>query len=80
MIADWNRNEVEKGQVFHFKNSLRPFIIVKDSNDNELFLNIEEMKIYSLDELETEVLFFYRIDDDDDFLGVNLDGHIEWVE
>lgn len=80
MIADWNCNEVEKGQVFHFKSSLRPFVIVKDSNDNELFLNIEEMKIYSLDELESEVLFFYRIDDDDDFLGVNLDGHIEWVE
>jgi len=28
LIKDWNRNEVCGNEVFHFKNSLRPFIYV----------------------------------------------------
>jgi hypothetical protein len=37
------------------------------------------MIAYDFDELEYEGLDFYRKEDDDDFLGVDTDGHLEWV-
>lgn len=36
MIRDWNRENL-KGQVFHFKASLRPFIEVSMANDFGFF-------------------------------------------
>lgn len=80
MIADWNRREVEKGQVVHFRNSLRPFISVEDGAGEHLFLDIDKMKLYSLEELESDGLYFYTLEEDDDFCGVQIDGKIQWVE
>ena len=80
MIVDWNRKAVKSGQVFHFKNSLRPFVEVKDTSDDFYFLDCNEMKIYTFDELEYEGLDFYTDETDDDFKGVEIDGEIKWVE
>lgn len=77
MIADWNRKTFKKNQVFHFKNSLRPFIDVSDEN-NTFFLDLEKMRVYDYDDLEYEGLFFYEDDEDLDFMGVELDGEIKW--
>ena len=78
MIIDWNRNTLERGTVFHFKNSLRPFTDV-DKDGDFCFLDINEMKVYSLDDLEYEGLDFYTDEVDDDFKGIEIDGRIEWV-
>ena len=79
MIIDWNKITLPKGTVFHFKNSLRPFVEV-DSNGDYCFLDINEMKLYSFEDLEYEGVEFYKDEADDDFLGVKVDGKIEWVE
>ena len=78
MIANWNSEDLT-GKVFHFQNSLRPFIVVYDNADNYYFLDLNENKIYTYDELEYEDLFFYHKDEDDDFMGVEIDGRVEWV-
>lgn len=80
MIIDWNRKKLERGQVFHFKNSLRPFIEICNTSDETFFLDTNEMITYNFDELEYEGLEFYRKEEDDDFLGVEIDGHITWTE
>lgn len=83
MIKDWNRREEKMmlGEVFHFKNSLRPFAEVTNTTEDALFLDIDEMIIYTLDEIqEVEGLDFYRKDEDEDFLGVEIDGIIKWVD
>lgn len=79
MIIDWNRQTLKPGQVFHFKNSLRPFISVDNTSGDFCFLDFNEMKIYTFDELEYEGLYFYTDETDDDFMGVELDGKIKWV-
>jgi hypothetical protein len=79
MIIDWNRETLKRGQVFHFANSLRPFVEIYNTNNNTLFLDVDKMIAYDFDELEYEGLDFYRKEDDDDFLGVDTDGHLEWV-
>lgn len=79
MIVDWNRRKLEYGQVFHFQNSLRPFIGIRNTSGDALFLDIDKMIAYDFDELEYEGLEFYSKEDDDDFLGVELDGRIEWI-
>ena len=80
MIIVWNRTTLERGQVFHFANSLRPFIEISPTKFDTLFLDIDEMVAYNFDELEYQDLKFYRKEDDDDFLGVDIDGHLEWVD
>lgn len=80
MIADWNRGEVEKGQVIHFRSSLRPFICVEDRNGEHLFLDIDKMELHSWEELESDGLHFYTLEEDEDFCGVQVDGKIQWVE
>lgn len=82
-IKDWNRRELANNEVFHFKNSLRPFIAVKICEwDSSLFIDINEGIGYGLDELEFEGLEFYRDEtgEDDDFMGVEVDGKLDWVE
>lgn len=79
MIADWNRTSLLGGTVFHFKNSLRPFVMVDDLKSGLLFLDVDEMTVYNYDDLEHEGLFFYKSEEDEDFMGVEVDGHIEWV-
>lgn len=80
IIKDWNRGEINENEVFHFKNSLRPFIAVQDTCGEHLFLDLDEKMIYSLEALEYENLSFYDKEDDEDFMGVEIDGKIDWVE
>lgn len=76
MIRDWNRSQVLGQAVFHFKNSLRPFVSITVSNE-DIFLDIDSMEGYTLDELEYEGLEFYEKDDDEDFKGVDVDGTLK---
>ena len=77
MIKDWYKENLT-GQVFHFKNSLRPFTEIRNGNNDFFFLDINEGMFYTLDELESESLFFYTDDNDDDFHGVEVVGSIGW--
>lgn len=80
MIKDWNRNEVLGNTVFHFKNSLRPFVSVPTNNYDDIFIDINEWVAYTFDDLEFEGLNFYEKEDDEDFKGVEVAGTIkEWV-
>ena len=77
LIKDFVKVPVDA--VFHFKNSLRPFILVNNNETVEdLFIDINQMYVYTLDELESEGLEFYTKEDDKDFLGVEIDGKIKW--
>ena len=78
MIRDWNRENLT-GKVFHFQNSLRPFTEVYNTCDERYFLDLNESKIYSFEELYDE-LSFCDDDEHDDFMGVKVDGHVEWVK
>ena len=80
IIKDWNRNEIGENEIFHFKNSLRPFIAVQNTYGEHLFLDFNEKMIYSFEALEYENLFFYTKEDDEDFMGVEVDGKLDWVE
>ena len=81
MIKDWNRYEVKKGEVFHFQHSLRPFINIDSTKETDLFLDINEMVAYCLDDLECEGLNFYTKEEDENFKGVEVAGTIkDWVE
>lgn len=78
MIVDWNREDL-RGQVFHFKNSLRPFMAVKNCAWENFFLDLNEGIFYTLYELlEVEGLRFYEKEDDEDFMGVDVVGRLEW--
>lgn len=79
MLKDWNRKKLSKGEVFHFENSLRPFVSVNDRQNDPCFLDLNEMKVYAYDDLECEGLYFYFDEEDEDFRGVEIDGTIkEW--
>ena len=77
MIKDWNRNELKKGEVFHFQHSLRPFVSIDSLEETNLFLDIDEMVVYPFDALEYEGLKFYTKEEDEDFMGVEIDGTIK---
>jgi len=77
MIKDWNRENLT-GQVFHFKNSLRPFTEIKDCEGKGYFLDLREGIFYSLEGLEYDGLFFYSDDNDEDFMGVDVVGVVGW--
>lgn len=84
MIVDWNTKDTKSGEVFHFKNSLRPFIEAEDYYGDPVFIDIDSMTTYSYDDITiNEELEFYSCDDvgsdDPDFLGIEIDGKIEWV-
>ena len=68
MIKDYNRFEVKYGEVFKFMFLSEPFIIV-NSVDTDLFLNLKDFNLYSFDHIEDN---FYRKEDDEGFLGVNV--------
>lgn len=76
MIVDWNKKDL-RGQVFHFKNSLRPFIEVRTVNDFG-FLDLNDFALYELDELKSEGLFFFEKEYDEDFRGVDVVGRLKW--
>lgn len=75
MIKDWNRNEVEKGEVFHFQHSLEPFVYVDDG----LFINVNTWESYAVMDLNFGGYAFYIKEDDVGFMGVDVDGRLEWV-
>lgn len=77
MIRDWNRNEVLGNTVFHFQNSLRPFVSVPMDNFEDVFIDINEWVAYTLDELNTEGLSFYTKEDDPIFKGVEIAGTLK---
>lgn len=81
-IKDWNHGELAKNEVFHFQHSLRPFIAVKSYEGECFFVDIDEGCCYHLDDLEFEGLEFYRdeTEEDLDFMGVEIDGKLDWVE
>ena len=66
-IKDWNRETLD-GTVFHFKNSLRPFVMGKTPRGDDVFIDINNWSVYMFDNLYYEGLEFYTKDDDDDFL------------
>lgn len=76
MIKDWNRENLQ-GQVFHFKASLRPFIEINAPNGYG-FLDLNDFTLYELDTLNSESLFFFDKEDDEDFQGVDVVGRLEW--
>lgn len=85
MIIDWNDKTANSGEVFHFKNSLRPFIEAENDYGDLVFIDIQSMTVYSYDDIiEGENLEFYSSEDvgsnDPDFRGIEIDGKIEWVE
>lgn len=78
MIKDWNREDLQ-GQVFHFQNSLRPFIAIKDNAWKNSFLDLNEGISYTLYELlEIEGLRFYEEEDNEDFMDVDVVGRLKW--
>ena len=79
MLKDWNREEIK--EVFHFKNSLRPFICCRDIyHDEWLFIDLDTYEALTLDALDYEGLYFYEKEDDEDFKGVEIDGKLEWID
>ena len=84
MIIDWNDKDHKSNEVFHFKNSLRPFIEAADYYGDPVFIDIDAMTTHTYDDIIiSEGLKFYSGDDvgidDPDFLGIEIDGKIEWV-
>ena len=79
MIKDWNRNELYPMEVFHFKNSLRPFVVIEKNDGDYLFVDINNQMAYSFEELEFEGLEFFQKPNDDDFLGVSVNGILKWI-
>ena len=77
MIKDWNRQSLN-GEIFHFKNSLRPFIEIIDDQCEAYFLDLSQQHFYTLDDLVYEELNFYTKDDDPDFKGVEVCGNFKW--
>ena len=71
---------VKYGEVFHFKHSLRPFIQVSHIEDDNFFVDIDNYELYTLSELLCEGYDFYLDENDENFYGVEVEGHIEWVE
>lgn len=78
-LRNWNHcGDVKPNEVFHFMHSLRPFIFAESGTDF-IFIDINEGLAYTFDELEREGLYFYKFEDDEDYLGVVVDGQITWI-
>lgn len=85
MIIDWRTKDINARQVFHFKNSLRPFIEADTTSIELVFIDISSMTAYTYEELlQDEGLEFYSCEDvgsdDFDFKGVEIDGKLDWVD
>ena len=79
MIKDWNSGEVKNGEVFHFQNSIRPFIEIVDINTDEpSFLDLDSYEAYTFDNLPYQGLEFYTKENDKYFYGVDVVGKISW--
>jgi hypothetical protein len=71
IIVDYNRGMAE-GKVFHFRNSLRPFIVVSLVNGDDIFVDLHWRLAYTREDLDFEGLDFYETEADEDFMGVAL--------
>lgn len=60
--------------MFHFRFSLRPFILVEDSMGTQLFVDLDNFRVMTWDEVENEMVFYGNPDDPDeeDFYGVAI--------
>ena len=76
-MKDWDEIENCK-EIFHFRCSLRPFIIIEDTNGNKKFLDIDEGVFYTEEELKQESLSFFSKANDENFNGVRIVGKINW--
>ena len=71
IVVDYNRG-MAKGKVFHFRNSLRPFIVASLPNGDDIFVNLRWGLAYTREDLNFEGLNFYETEADEDFMGVAL--------
>ena len=76
MIKDWNREDFSD-EVFTFKNSTTPFIYVETSSCEPMFINLHGQQALTFDEIQMEDFEFYRKDEDEDFMGVNVIGYFK---
>lgn len=77
MIKDWSIESLY-GEIFHFKNSLRPFIEITDEQSEAYFLDLSQQRYYTIDDLPYEGLEFYAKNDDRTFKGVEICGNFKW--
>ncbi len=71
-IIDINRTDVPPMVAFHFKNSLKPFILVKNEVEDSIFVNLTENTCFEWENLPFYDLEFYTKENDEDFCGVEL--------
>lgn len=82
VIKNWNEvGEISRSEVFRFKNSERLFV---DINTNPIgdyieFLDLADYNTYTLDDLLLAGLKFYEDKKNEDFLGVEIVGHLTVV-
>lgn len=62
--------------MFHFNHSLRPFILTEDGLGNQLFIDLDNFRAMTWDEVEWEMLFYDNPDnpDEENFCGVAVIG------
>ena len=71
IIVDYNRG-MAAGKVFHFRNSLRPFIVASLPNGDDIFVDLHWHLAFTREDLNFEGLEFYETEADEDFMGVAL--------
>lgn len=71
IVVDYNRG-MAHDKVFHFRNSLRPFIVVPLLNGDDIFIDLHWHLAYTREDLNFEGLEFYETEADEDFMGVAL--------
>lgn len=71
IVVDYNRGMAE-GKVFHFRNSLRPFIVASLLNGDDIFVDLYRHLGFTREDLNFEGLEFYETEADEDFMGVAL--------
>ena len=66
--------------IFHFKYSLRPFILTEDGLGNKLFIDLDNFRAMTWDEVEWEMLFYDNPDnpDEENFCGVAVIGEFRY--
>ena len=71
IVVDYNRG-MAQSKGFHFRNSLRPFIVATLPDDTHIFVDLHNHLAFTREELEFEDLHFYETEADEDFMGVAL--------
>lgn len=71
IVVDYNRG-MAYDKVFHFRNSLRPFIVATLPEGDNIFVDLHWHLAYTREDLNFEGLEFYETEADEDFMGVAL--------